>query len=202
MNYQLNGVGLPNSGFSRPSTCVVSSDEGQTQDWRPRNDAVPSVVKPLDHLGLNSENPAMKFLALAGLATLLVIPVERSDEPTAQSAVSAEIPKSNDQTRRPEETIAKRYEQIRAEFEAQLAAQRSAASKAEGPREKTAAAAKTISDLVVDYCRRMVDLAESSPDEPAARDALLWVMDNAGRGDVRADDIVDKLLTEMKQPAS
>jgi thiol-disulfide isomerase/thioredoxin len=128
----------------------------------------------------------VQFLGLAGLATLLVIPLARTDEPTARSAVSAEIPKSNDQSRRPEETIAKRYEQIRAEFEAQLAAQRSVASKAESPREKTAAAANTISDLVVDYCRRMVDLAESSPDEPAARDALLWVMDNAGRGDVRA----------------
>jgi thiol-disulfide isomerase/thioredoxin len=128
----------------------------------------------------------MRSLALAGLAAVLLTSVASADEPTARSAVSAEIPKSNDQSRRPEETIAKRYEQIRAEFEAQLAAQRSAASKAESPREKAAAAAKTISDLVVDYCRRMVDLAESSPDEPAARDALLWVMDNAGRGDVRA----------------
>jgi thiol-disulfide isomerase/thioredoxin len=129
----------------------------------------------------------MKFLGLAGLAALLVVPVARTDEPAARSAVSAEIPRSNDQSRRPEESIAKRYEQIRAEFEAKLAAQRSVAGKAESPLEKTAAAAKTISDLVVDYCRRMVDLAESSPDEPAARDALLWVLDNAGRGDVRAD---------------
>jgi thiol-disulfide isomerase/thioredoxin len=129
----------------------------------------------------------VRSLALAGVTALLVTPVASADEPTARSAVSAEILRSNDQTRRPEERIAKRYEQIRAEFEAQLAAQRSAASKAESPRENTAAAAKSISDLVVDYCRRMVGLAESSPDEPAARDALLWVLDNAGRGDVRAD---------------
>ena len=32
----------------------------------------------------------------------------------------------------------------------------------------------------------MVDLAESSPDDPAARDALLWVIDKPGRGDMGA----------------
>ncbi len=128
----------------------------------------------------------MRSLALAGVTALLVTPVASADEPTARSAVSAEIPRFNDQTRRPEETIATRYEQIRNEFEAQLAAQLSAASKAESPGERSAATAKSISNLVVDCCRRMVDLAESSPDEPAARDALLWVMDNGFRGGVRA----------------
>ena len=32
----------------------------------------------------------------------------------------------------------------------------------------------------------MVDLAESSPDDPAARDALLWVINKPGRGDMGA----------------
>jgi hypothetical protein len=32
----------------------------------------------------------------------------------------------------------------------------------------------------------MVDLAESSPDDPGARDALLWVTDKPGRGDMGA----------------
>jgi hypothetical protein len=121
----------------------------------------------------------MRSLAWVGLAILLVTPVASADEPTTRSAV-ADTPKFDDQIRRPEKPIAKRYAQIRAEFEAQLAAYRPDATKAESPRDERAAAAKRISDLVVDYCDRMVDLAESSPDEPAARDALLWVIDHDG----------------------
>lgn len=40
-------------------------------------------------------------------------------------------------------------------------------------------------DLVT-YCRRMVDLAESSPEDPAARDALLWVINKPGTADFGA----------------
>ena len=60
-----------------------------------------------------------------------------------------------------------------------LAADRQAAIKAENPRAKGAVAAKRPIDRVADYARRMVDLAESSPDDPAARDALLWVINEA-----------------------
>jgi peroxiredoxin len=128
----------------------------------------------------------MQPLTLVGLVALLVMPALKADDRPAQSAASAPTPKADPASQRSEESIVKQYQQIRAEFEAQLAAQRSAVSKAESPREKSAATAKTISDLVVEYCRRMVDLAESSPDELGARDALLWVLDNAGKGDVRA----------------
>ena len=38
-------------------------------------------------------------------------------------------------------------------------------------------------DPLADYSRRMVDLAESSPGDPATRDALLWVINKPGRGD-------------------
>jgi thiol-disulfide isomerase/thioredoxin len=125
-------------------------------------------------------------LTPVGLVALLVIPALKADDRPGQTTASAPTSKSDRASRRPGEPIAKRYEQIRAEFEAQLGAQRSVASKAESTPDKTAAVAKKTSDLVVDCCRRMVDLAESSPDETAARDALLWVTDNAGKGDVRA----------------
>ena len=36
------------------------------------------------------------------------------------------------------------------------------------------------------YCRRMIELAESSPADPGARDALLWVLDAPWRGDMGA----------------
>jgi thiol-disulfide isomerase/thioredoxin len=133
----------------------------------------------------------VKLLALAGLAAVLVTPVPRADEPTARSATSAETPKSDDQSKRPETPIAKRYAQIRAGFEAEQAARKAAnqrpplpaATKSESPPEKPDVAAKRPSDLIVDYSRRMVDLAESSPDDPGARDALLWVLNKPGRID-------------------
>lgn len=35
----------------------------------------------------------------------------------------------------------------------------------------------------VAYCRRMIDLAATAPKDPAAREALLWVIDHPGRSD-------------------
>ena len=121
----------------------------------------------------------MTPIALAGLAALLVAMVTSADEPTAQSAVAAETSKSDDQRSRSEGLIAKQYAQIRAEFEAEQAAHRPAATKAESTHDKRDGAAKASPDLVA-YCRRMVDLAESSPDHPAARDALIWVFNTPG----------------------
>jgi thiol-disulfide isomerase/thioredoxin len=129
----------------------------------------------------------MKPIALAGLAALLVAVAASADEPTAQSAVAAEKAKSDDQRGRSAGPIAQQFARIRAEFEAQNSAQRQAATTAESTREKRNGAAKTAPDLVA-YCRRMVDLAESSPNDPAARDALLWVINTPGTPgiDVRA----------------
>jgi thiol-disulfide isomerase/thioredoxin len=121
----------------------------------------------------------MRPIALAGLAALLVGTVTSADEATAQSAVAAGTSTSNDQRSRSEGSIAERYAQIRAEFEAQQAAHRQAATKAESTRDKRDGAAKSSPDLVA-YCRRMVDLAESSPDDATARDALIWVFNAPG----------------------
>jgi thiol-disulfide isomerase/thioredoxin len=123
----------------------------------------------------------VKSLASVGVAALLIATFARAGDPTAPAAAPARTPQSDDQDRRPERPIAERYAQIRAECEAQLAANRQAARKAENPSAKGAVAAKRPIDLVADYARRTVDLAESSPHDPAARDALLWVIDSAGR---------------------
>jgi thiol-disulfide isomerase/thioredoxin len=121
----------------------------------------------------------MTPIALAGLAALLVATVPSADERTAQSAVAAETSKPDDQRGRSEGLIAKQYAEIRTEFEAHKAAHRQAATKPESTQDKRNGAAKASADLG-GYCRRMVDLAESSPDHPAARDALIWVFNTPG----------------------
>ena len=106
----------------------------------------------------------MKPLALAVLAVLLVTPVASADEPSARKAASAESSKSDDSISNSKRPIVERYEQILAEYVAEQARYRQAATKAETPRETRASADKRPRDLVAEYSRRMVDLAESSPE--------------------------------------
>jgi thiol-disulfide isomerase/thioredoxin len=134
----------------------------------------------------------MTRIALAGLAALLVATVISADEPTTQSAVAAETSKSGDQRSRSEGLIAKQYAQIRAEFEAQQAAERPAATKPESAPDKRDRAAKASPDKVA-YCRRMLDLAESAPDHPAARDALIWVFNAPGSAGTNVGAYHDQL---------
>ena len=134
----------------------------------------------------------MTPIALAGLGALLVAMATSADQPTAQSAVAAETSKSDDQRSRSEGLIAKQYAQIRAEFEAQQAAHRPAATKPESTHDKGDGAAKASPDLVA-YCRRMVDLAESSPDHPAARDALIWVFNTPRSAATHVETYYDQL---------
>ena len=160
-------------------------DEGQTQASHPRNDADLSVMKPPQSSRPQSGGASRGSLALAGVTALLVTPVARADEPTARSAAFTETSKSDDQGRRSEMPIAKRYAQIRAEFEAQQAVYLHAVNKADSPSDKREVTRKLAPDVVA-YSRRMVDLAESSPDDLAARDALLWVINKTSIRDFGA----------------
>ena len=126
----------------------------------------------------------MKSLVSVGLAALLISTFTRADDPTAQAAASAKTPKSDDHSSRPQERITKRYAQIRAEYEALQASIREAI-KAGSPRDKPAFAMNGPARHTY-YCRRMIELAESSPADPGARDALLWVLDAPWRGDMGA----------------
>jgi peroxiredoxin len=121
-----------------------------------------------------------------GLTALLISSFARAGDPTARAVASASTPHSDDPDRWAERPVAERAAQIRAEFEAQLAASRQAAAKAENPRAKGAVAAERPIDRLAPYARRMVDLAESSPHDPATRDALLWVIGMPGARDTGA----------------
>ena len=79
----------------------------------------------------------MKPLALAGLVVLLVNLVTNANEPAApRKAASAETQKPDDQMKSSRRPIAEQYAQIRAEYEAELAHYRQAATKAATPGDK------------------------------------------------------------------
>ncbi len=109
------------------------------------------------------------------LAGFLFIPIARADGTTARSAASDQSSTPVHQSRGPERPIVKRYAQILAEFEAQRATYLHAVNEAKSPSDKREVTRKMAPDVVA-YSRRLVALAESSPDDPAARDALLWVV--------------------------
>jgi hypothetical protein len=112
-------------------------------------------------------------LALAGLAVLLFTPTARADEPTVVSAASAERPKSGGQGVRTERATAERYARIRAEFEAERAASRQAATKAENLPAKGAAEAKRpiVGSPTTLAARGIIGIAMSGPSRSLA---ILW----------------------------
>jgi thiol-disulfide isomerase/thioredoxin len=128
----------------------------------------------------------VRSLALAGLAVLLVAPAARAGEGTALLAVSVGTPESDDQKKQPEQPIAERYAQIQAECAAQLRAANQAAAKARNSPAKGAVSERRAIDVLADYARRVLDLAESSPHDPATRDALLWLIAMPGARDTGA----------------
>ncbi len=126
----------------------------------------------------------MRPLTLAGLIALLVIPAIKADDRAAQTAASAATTKPDQSSQRPEGPIAKQYQQLLAEFEAEQIARRRVRTKAQSTPAKPVVSEQRPRDLIAHYARRMVDLAASTPADPGARDALLWVIDQPGRGDM------------------
>jgi thiol-disulfide isomerase/thioredoxin len=125
----------------------------------------------------------MRLLTLASLVALLVMPTSKADDRAAQTAASAPTTKPDPASQRPEGSIAKQYQEILAEFEAEQIARRRVLTKAQSTPAKPVISKTKPRDLIAHYARRMVDLALSSPADPGARDALLWVIDKPGRGD-------------------
>ena len=78
-------------------------------------------------------------------------------------------------------TIAERYAAIVAEYEGARKGASIEAEKAKTQFESSKIFAKLMPDEAT-FSRRMVDLAATDPKEPAARDALLWVLDKPGMG--------------------
>ena len=102
--------------------------------------------------------------------------------PSAASVgLAAKLPGPILDDAKPANTIARQFAAIRAEFDA---AQRSATAEAEKGKSEFESW-KTYSKLMPDpaaFSRRLVDLAATEPQSPAARDALLWVIDKPGMG--------------------
>ena len=82
----------------------------------------------------------------------------------------------------PQPSLADRQAAILAEYAAQREVVRIAQEKAPTEREQRELYTKLTPDDVI-YSRRMVDLALTNPTDPAARDALIWVIDKPYRAD-------------------
>ena len=108
----------------------------------------------------------MRLLTLASLVALLVMPASKADDRPAQTAASASTTKPDPASQGPEESIAKQYQEILAEFEAEQIARRRVLTKAQSAPAKPVISKKKPRDLIVHYARRMVDLALSSPADP------------------------------------
>ncbi len=127
----------------------------------------------------------LMLAALAMPATCVVAFANRldGDEKTNTSS-SPNSPQSKSEVRdvRNEPSLADRFAQIRAEYESQQSVLEEALAKAKTQREENEIYSKVSPDEVA-FTRRMIALAESSPKEPVARDALIWVLNKPGMGD-------------------
>ncbi len=97
----------------------------------------------------------------------------------ARVGLLAKIPGPRPDDPKPARAMAHQFAAIRAEFDA---AEKTAAAEAEKGRsefESWKIYGKLMPDQAV-FSRRMVDLAATEPNNPAARDALLWVIDKPG----------------------
>ena len=84
---------------------------------------------------------------------------------------------------RPALSLAEQVAKIRAEYDAQQQVVSRALEAVKTQREINEVYAKMSPDEVA-FTRRMIDLATSAPKDPAARDALIWVIDKPGMMDV------------------
>jgi thiol-disulfide isomerase/thioredoxin len=111
-----------------------------------------------------------------------VLAVERDGTSNAaRIGLLAKIPGPRSDEPRPAKSIAEQFLAIRAEF---AAAEKTAAAEAEKGKsefESWKIYGKLMPDQAV-FSHRMVDLAATEPGNPAARDALLWVIDKPGMG--------------------
>jgi thiol-disulfide isomerase/thioredoxin len=117
----------------------------------------------------------MRLRTLTGFALLSIVSAARANEPVQPSTASTESPPRQADAGQSPEPLARRFAQILAEFDSQRSDYRQDAAKAKSQPSGVLAGARRPPDEVA-YSRRMLDLAESSPDDPAARDALLWVI--------------------------
>ena len=123
----------------------------------------------------------MPLRTLAGLACVFAFSAVSGDEPARNSAASAESQGRRGDIAQPQRPLAELYAQILADFESQAAGSREDAAKARNQPSGVPAGARRPPDEAA-YSRRIIDLAERSPEGPASRDALLWVINKPHKG--------------------
>ena len=93
----------------------------------------------------------------------------------------AKIPGPRQDDPQPAKLMAQQFAEIRAEFDAAEKTASAEAGKGKSEFERWKIYGKLMPDQAA-FSRRMVDLAATAPQHPAARDALLWVIDKPGMG--------------------
>jgi thiol-disulfide isomerase/thioredoxin len=104
------------------------------------------------------------------------------DDHAKKIAAASEAPPVELKTQSARLSLAEQFKQIRAEYDACQAVLQKALAKVKTQREIN----KTYQEMSPDevaFCRRMLDLAATAPADPAARDALIWVINKPGRSD-------------------
>ena len=99
----------------------------------------------------------------------------------AQVGLAARLSGPRSDEPKPAKTLPQQLTAIRAEFDAAEKKASAEAEKARSQPESWKIYSRLMPDPAV-FSRRMVDLAATEPQNPAARDALLWVIDKPGMG--------------------
>ncbi len=100
---------------------------------------------------------------------------------SALGALTAKLPVARPDDVKPVNSVAQQLAAIRAEFDAAEKRASTEAEKAKSQFEAMKIYGKLWPDPAA-FSHRMVDLAATEPQNPAARDALLWVIDKPGMG--------------------
>ncbi|HWE40680.1 MAG TPA: TlpA disulfide reductase family protein [Isosphaeraceae bacterium] len=116
-------------------------------------------------------------LLLAALVAALILGDDAPAKPSADASPKAAAPA--------DPALAERYKQIIREYEAARARALAAARKAPAGAERREVLRRNLPDQLA-FTKRMLDLAETNPRDPAARDALLWALDFVTRGNESA----------------
>ena len=148
--------------------------------------AVPAAVSSLVHESIWSTLMTKWYqvgllLLAVGVSTALAVAVQRADEDTKTSVSKGAAVSGNGAGGEP--SLAEKFARIRAEYDAKLDGVSRAVEKAKDQREINLAYTTMSPDEVV-FTRRMIELAESAPADPVARDALIWVVNKPGMFDV------------------
>ncbi len=154
-----------------------------------------STLRSMSMIQAIRTTAAILALGATGLAAAVVLarpgdgggrgrdgPQDSPARRTADPPSPADPPRPAAPSPRPAPSLAEQLEAIKAEYRAKDRALWAALEKVETRREQNELYGKMRPDEVA-YCRRMIDLASIAPKDPAARDALLWVIDHPGWSD-------------------